>query len=98
MTRMSASLVMTVPPPGHSSLASIAIKRRVLWIHSSSGELQDSTVITFGNRATSRCAAGLNGPTSAQRGVESDRREVACLETGLHDNRRETGQAPCDGT
>ncbi len=58
MTRMSASRVITVSPPGRSSLASIAINRSVLWIHSTSGELHASTAITLGSRVTSRSAAG----------------------------------------
>ena len=47
---MSASRVITVSPPGRSSLASIAISRSVLWIHSTSGELHASTAITLGSR------------------------------------------------
>ena len=58
MTRMSASRVITVSPPGRSSLASIAIKRSVLWIPSTSGELHASTAITLGSSLTSRSAAG----------------------------------------
>ena len=39
ITRMSARRVMTVSPPGLSSLASAAMKRSVPWIQSASGEL-----------------------------------------------------------
>ena len=42
MTRMSARRVTTASPPGRMSCASTAIKRSVLWIDSSSGELQAS--------------------------------------------------------
>jgi hypothetical protein len=57
MTRMSASRVITVSPPGRRSLASIAINRSVLWIHSTSGELHASTAITLGSSLTRRSAA-----------------------------------------
>jgi hypothetical protein len=43
MTRMSESRVTTVSPPGRSSLASAAMSRRVLPIHSIRGELEAST-------------------------------------------------------
>ena len=39
ITRMSARRVITVSPPGRSSLASVAMYRSVLAIHSRSGEL-----------------------------------------------------------
>ena len=43
MTRMSESRVTTVSPPGRSSFASAAMRRRVLSIHSMRGELEAST-------------------------------------------------------
>ncbi len=43
MTRMSESRVTTVSPPGRSSFASAAIRRRVLSIHCIRGELEAST-------------------------------------------------------
>ena len=58
ITRMSARRVMTVSPPGLSSLASAAMKRSVPWSQSASGELHASTVISGGSSSSSRWAAG----------------------------------------
>lgn len=48
MTRMSESRVTTASPPGRSSLASAAMRRSALWIHSVCGELETSTWMTRG--------------------------------------------------
>jgi hypothetical protein len=49
---------MTVSPPARNSLASAAMKRSVLWIHSISDEFQTSTLIRGGRSRLRWCAAG----------------------------------------
>ena len=66
MTRMSARRVITVSPPGRSSLASAAMKRRVLSSQSMLPLLDARTWMTFGSTAINRCAAGWSKRTAPQ--------------------------------
>ncbi len=62
MTRMSPSRVMTASPPGRSSLASAAIRRKVPSIHAPAA----STWMIGGRLCTSWRAAGWSKRTAPQ--------------------------------
>ena len=69
-TRMSASRVTTVSPPGRGDITSAAIEPTVLWIQSASDAAEAATWMIRGSTSTRLRAAGWSKRTAPQTMVE----------------------------